>query len=60
MLALIRRWFDLIPTSTTQDMVKILHIGQQGQLSTLLYSELGSDVNMKVVDMDMIFHAALG
>ena len=68
MLDLIGRWFDLIPTSTAQDMVKILNIGQQGhalsealeiQLSTLLCSELGSDVNIKVVDMDMIFHVAL-
>jgi len=31
MLALIGSWFDLIPTSTTQDMVKILNIGQQGR-----------------------------
>jgi len=31
MLDLIKRWFDLIPTSTTQDMVKILNIGQQGR-----------------------------
>jgi len=68
MLALIGRWFDLIPTSTTQDMVKILNIGQQGralsealeiQLSSLLCSELGSDVNIKVVDMDMSFYVDL-
>jgi len=24
-------WFDLNPTSITQDMIKILHIGQQGR-----------------------------
>ena len=28
MLALIGRWFDLIPISRTLDMMKILHMGQ--------------------------------
>jgi len=30
MLDLIFRWFDLVTTSITQDMIKILHRGQEG------------------------------
>ena len=31
MLALIGCWFDLIPASRTQDIIKTLHMGQQGR-----------------------------
>jgi len=74
MLALIGRWFDLIPTSTTQDMVKILNIGQQGRalsvscslprfrktnLCTPLCIEMDLGSFMRVVYMGFIFILAL-
>ena len=31
MLALIGRWFDCIQTFITQDIIKILHMGQHGR-----------------------------
>jgi hypothetical protein len=65
MLGLIRHWFDLIPTSITQVIAKILHSGKQGRVLfpclgknnffTLFCSELGFDVNTKIVDKEVIF-----